>query len=235
MNIYTNEGLVRKNARIAQLAMGGGLAILFGGMILTFMSSQYFYLSMGALILGFILSQVGIYFSNRFGKRPRPYEILNRALKGLDNKYSIYHYLSPTSHLLLGPAGIYVLIPHSQSGRISFSGGRYRQKGGSLYLKIFAQESLGRPEIEVSAETDKIKKFIETSLEADHTPPVRGILVFTHPNVELIEPEDESDIPAAMVTADKLKDLIRKSAKDKTISLNPVQIEEIKNLIPVPE
>ena len=241
MNIYINEPLVMRNSRIAKFAMGGGLAVLFAGMILTFRSTEYFYLSLAALLLGFILSQVGIYFTNRWGRHPRPYEVIDRALKGLDGRYSIYHFLAPVAHLMVGPSGVWVLIPQSQGGTISFQNGRYRQRGGSLYLKIFAQENLGRPDLEAAAEINKIQSLLEKGLEAENTPRVRAALVFINPKVEIVQPEEEdAALPAAMVTADKLKDLVRRSTKDKTtkeksLFLSPGQVEEINNLIFPPE
>ena len=83
MNIIINETLIKRNAKIAQFSMIGGLIVLAGGMVLSFSPNyaRYFYLSLLALLFGFILSQIGIYFTNRFGRRPRPDEQLNQALK----------------------------------------------------------------------------------------------------------------------------------------------------------
>ena len=99
MNHISNEKLIRRNARIAQVSMIGGLLILAGGMFVSFRYQDQFAITLGALLVGFLLSQVGIYFSNRWARRPRPDEILDQSLKGLDNKFTMYHYTTQVSHL----------------------------------------------------------------------------------------------------------------------------------------
>jgi len=148
MKILTNEKLVKRNRRIAQIASLSGLAVLVGGMVISFQRQDLINISFAALIVGFILSQIGIYFTTRWGRSPRPDELINQALKGLDDKYSIYHYTTPASHLLVGPAGLWVLMPRHQRGTVSLYKGHWRHSGGGFmqtYLKLFGQESLGRP------------------------------------------------------------------------------------------
>src|SRR3972149_3074384 len=106
MQIISNEKLIHRNRNIARYSSILGLAILVGGMIISFSRPELIIFSFAALILGFLISQVGIYFTNRWGREPRPDQLLNQALTGLDTKYRIYHFMSPASHLLVGPAGI---------------------------------------------------------------------------------------------------------------------------------
>jgi hypothetical protein len=220
MNIIRNEKLIKRNARIAQFTMIAGLAVLAGGMYYSFRYPEQFGVSLGALMLGFLFSQVGIFFMNRWGRRPRPDEQIDQALKGLDKRYTLYHYTSPVSHLLVGPAGVWVLKPQHQRGVISYERGRWRQRGGGLalqYLKIFAQEGLGRPDMEVLQEIERIQKYLDKALPEETVPPIRAALVFTHPDVQIEMPEDAQP-PAETVPLGKLKDLIRKSAKAKSLS-----------------
>jgi hypothetical protein len=127
--------------------------------------------------------------------------------------------------MLVGPAGVWVLMPYYQKGTISYDEikRRWNQKGGNLYLKIFAQESLGRPDLEALGEVDRVQKFLSQKLPEDSNIPVHVALVFTHPDVEINVPED-SGAPAETIQAAKLKDLIRKSAKSDSISLEKVQM-----------
>jgi hypothetical protein len=224
MNIIRNDALIKRNARIAQFTMIGGLLVLAGGMFISFRYPNQFSFSLGALMLGFLLSQVGIFFTNRWGRRPRPDELLAQALKGMDKKYTLYHYTGPTPHLLVGPAGIWVLMPYYQKGTITYDSnkGRWNQKGGNLYLKIFAQESLGRPDLEALGELDRVQKFFNQKLGEGSVPPLHVALVFTHPDVQINIPED-SGAPAEAVQASKLKDLIRKVAKSDSMSLEKIQ------------
>jgi len=225
MNIESNEKLIRRNARIAQISMIAGLVVLVGGMVLSFQSTDQFGLSLAALLIGFTLSQIGIFFGNRWGRRPRPDEILNQALKGLDGRYTLYHYRTPTAHLLVGPAGIWAIFPRNQRGIITFEKGRYRQRGGGImsgYLKMFAQEGLGRPDLDIEHDRENLQKFLQSKLESENIPPIQAALVFTSDKAS-IEIDEDTELPAVTLTASKLKDHIRKFAKGKPISLDRAQ------------
>jgi len=221
MEIHTNERLIKRNARIGQITSITGLAILAGGMIISFTRPEMFSISLVALLIGFGLSQIGIYFGNRWGRRPRPDEVLDTALKGLDGRYSIYHYTTPTSHLLVGPAGVWVLMPRHQAGTITYdeNKNRWRQQGGNLYLKIFAQENLGRPDLEVGSETHAIASFLEERLGEEKVPEVSAALVMTNEKCVV----DADNAPAPTLEEKKLKDFIKKTAKSKPISLDLVK------------
>ena len=221
MEIHTNERLIKRNARIGQITSITGLAILAGGMIISFTRPEMFSISLVALLIGFGLSQIGIYFGNRWGRRPRPDEVLDTALKGLDGRYSIYHYTTPTSHLLVGPAGVWVLMPRHQAGTITYdeNKNRWRQQGGNLYLKIFAQENLGRPDLEVGSEIHAIASFIEERLGDGKIPEVSAALVMTNEKCVV----DADNAPAPTLEEKKLKDFIKKTAKSKPISLDLVK------------
>ncbi|MFC1921804.1 hypothetical protein ACFLY4_00820 [Chloroflexota bacterium] len=226
MDITTNERLINRNARIGQITSIIGLVVLAGGMFISFTRPELFTISLIALLVGFGLSQIGIYFGNRWGRRPRPDEILDRALKGLDGRYSLYHYSTPTSHLLVGPAGVWVLMPRQQAGTITYDEAkkRWRQKGGNLYLKIFAQENLGRPDLEIGSEMHAISSFLEEKLPGEEVPDVNAALILTNEKVVV----DADNAPAPTLDVRKLKDFIRKTAKGKPISSDLV--EDIKEV-----
>jgi hypothetical protein len=203
MIIETNERLIRRNSMIAKYASILGLIVLFAGFIITLRVPQYASLSFVALIIGFLLSQVGIHYQNRWGRRPRPDELLNAALKGMGGKYSLYHYTTPVSHLLVGPAGVWVLFPHAQRGVITFEKGRWRQKGGGplqAYLRLFAQEGLGRPDLEIGAEVENIRKYLAKSLNEGGVPDIQAALIFTSPQADIQIAED-AEIPIPTLTS----------------------------------
>jgi hypothetical protein len=219
MNIFSNDRLIRRNRRIGLIATLSGLIVLGIGMFISFRYPDLFSYSLLALLVGFILSQVGIYYGNRWGKSPRPDEVLTQALKGFDSKYTLYNYSSPVSHLLVGPAGLWILKPYYQRGTIWFSNGRWKQKGGNWYLKIFAQEGIGRPELEIEAEQNALIKLLNKELPDIELPKIQVALVFFHPQAEIIIDEDENP-PALTIHASKLKEFIRKSAKSKALTID---------------
>lgn len=233
MNIQRNDRMIKRNSQIGRYTMFAGLAVLLGGMFISFKYQEQFTLSMGALILGFILSQVGIFYSNRWGRRPRPDELLDQAMKGLDYKFTIYHYTGPVPHMLLGPSGIWALIPYYQRGTITFQNGRWRQKGGGVlygYLKIFAQEGLGRPDMDAAAEVENIQAFLKKHLPAevfapDSLPPVQAALVFTNERATIDIPDD-AVTPAATVMLKDLKQLVRKGEKGKGLTVEKIKVIE---------
>ncbi len=217
MKIVKNEGLIQRNARISSIITLASLAILGVGMYITFSRPELINWSLIALLVGFLLSQVGIYMTNRWGRKPRPDDVLDKSLKGLDKRYTLYHYTAPAAHLLIGPAGIWVLVPKHQRGTISYRKNRWRQKGGGIflaYLKTFAQEGIGRPDLEMASEVDGVLKWFKKHLPAQDIPSVQSALVFFHPDVEI----DAEGAPAPTLPAKKLKDFIRKQAKEKPLS-----------------
>lgn len=231
MRIITNEKMIKRNANIGRIASFVGLAILAVGMYITFRLPEKISLAWIALLTGFALSQIGIYFGNRWGRRPRPDEQLNDALKGLGDNFTMYHYSSPVAHLLLGPAGILSLIPHQQGGNIVYEKNRWKQKGGNFsqrYLRIFAQEGIGRPDLEISSDINAINNYLRKNTPEDGIgfgiPSAQAVLVFTNERAEINA--EESPVPT--LSAKKLKDFIRKQSKDKVLSPSMVQsIQEI--------
>jgi len=227
MKVITNERLVKRNARIGQVATVGGLLILVGGMVISFRNPNFASLSWLALLLGFALSQVGLYFGNRWGRHPRPDELLDQGLKGLSEQYSIYHYVTPAAHLLVGPSGLWVIMPFYQGGKIVYEKNRYKQKGGGFmqrYLRIFGQEGLGRPELEASAEVANVDKFIKKNIPDGEVKEPSVALVFVNEKAEL----EVDNAPVLTIPLKELKNIVRKTAKEKPLS--PEVIKQINAL-----
>lgn len=229
MNVVIDEKLIKRNARIGQILTIVSLATLGAGMFITFQKPDMLPLSIGALLVGFLLSQVGIYFTNRWGRSPRPDEQISLALKGLDKRYALYHYQTPASHVLVGPAGVWVLIPKHQRGTITYRKNRWRQSGGGFiqnYLKIFAQEGIGRPDLEIESDIEGLTKFLrKNTLEGTEIPEIHAALIFSHPDIDI----QADEAPVLTLPTKKLKDQIRKTAKAK--SLTPEIVSIIQNAI----
>lgn len=217
MKIFKDDKKIQRNAKIGSSVTLVSLVTLGTGMYITFAKPELFSLSILALLVGFILSQVGIYYTNRWGRKPRPDEMLDQALKGLDSRYSFYHYQTPAAHVLIGPAGIWNLIPKHQRGTITYTKNRWRQKGGGLfqgYLRMFAQEGIGRPELEIETDVDRLEKFFKKKFPELEIPSIQSALVFFHPEVEI----DVKDAPSPTLLGKKLKDFIRKTTKKNSLS-----------------
>ena len=98
------------------------------------------------------------------------------------------------------------------------------------YLKIFAQESLGRPDMDVTNAVEEIQTFLKKKLGSDvfpteSLPPVQAALVFTNARAEIAIPED-ADPPAATVMLKELKSLVRKVEKGKGLPVEKIKLIE---------
>jgi len=168
MKIIKNEKLIKRNAAIGSWTSLAALVVLGLGMYISFTRTELFAYSLVALVLGFTLTQIGMYMGNRFGRSPRPDEKLDAGLKGLQNEFVMYHYTTPASHLLVGPAGVWVIMPYHQRGQVTFKKNRWRVSGGGFlqnYMRIFGQEGLGRPDIEIDNDPKSVIAGKDPQLE----------------------------------------------------------------------
>ena len=224
MRIVKNEQLIKRNSRIGQFTSLGGMIALVGGMFVSIRYPQQISIALGALLVGFILTQVSLYLGNRFGRSPRPDESLDASLKGLPGDFTIYHYTTPASHLLVGPAGVWVLLPYRQAGKISFQNNRWRLKGGGFvqnYMRLFGQEGLGRPDADAQAEIRAVEKEFARAMDGGQAPEVRAALVFTNDQAEV----DAADSPLPGLKPKQLKEFLRQKGKEKL--LGAVEIQRI--------
>ena len=237
MKIIRNEKLIKRNSKIGQYAMWAGIVIVFGTVYfaIQFMRNPAMATATSQTVLlvvlfvSIIVSQVSMYFGGRWGRSPRPDEQIDAALKGIPGDYTMYHYLTPASHLLIGPAGVWVMMPYNQRGKITYQKNRWKNSGGGFvqgYMRIFGQESIGRPDLEVSSEVAGLEKFLKKKLTGEESlPPIQAALVFFNPQVEI----EADDAPIPTMPAKKLKELIRKSAKEKP--LDTVTLEKLKSAL----
>jgi hypothetical protein len=213
MRLVTNESLIKRNSTIGRYASIAGLVILIGGLLVSFRPEpQYQFIPFVTLIVGFILSNVGIYFSNRYLKY-RGDKALENNLKGFDDKYHLYNYRLPTPHFLIAPNGLFALIPKFQRGVVTWNGKRWSHKGGNFFLNLFGQEGLGNPTAEAVAEAQSASKFLVKKL-GQGVPPVQAIVVFCNPETTI----EAKDAPIPAMHIKQLKEYMRKLPKGPTLS-----------------
>ena len=206
MRLYTDEKLIDRQSKIARYTTFGGLAILLGSLAVSFMEN--YVLAYVALFIGFILAYIGSTLANRWIKEPRGDHALVKALKGFDNKHQLYNFLPPVSHFLVMPTGVLVFKIKPHDGAINYQNGKWnRPWKPSRLLGGMGQEALGNPIAELNTEIEKVKKYIADKMPNAALVPVDGYVVFTDPTAKLSI--DDSSLP--VVTADNLKDTLRKS------------------------
>lgn len=223
MKIIKNEKLIERNSKIGNWISLAALIILGLGMYISIAQPDLFVLSLICLAIGFILTQVGMYMGSRFGRSPRPDEKLDTGLKGLHSEFSIYHYSSPVSHLLVGPSGVWVLLPYHQGGRIFFEKNRWKIKGGGFiqsYMRIFGQEGIGRPDLEAESQVDVVRKFLAKKMNESAIPEIKPILVFTNEQVEL----EANESPIAALKLKQLKEFLRQGSKNRALTSDQIKV-----------
>ena len=129
----------------------------------------------------------------------------------------MYHYTTPVSHLLVGPAGVWVMMPYHQRGQAMFKKNRWRLSGGGFvqsYMRIFGQEGLGRPDIEIDNEIRSLKKHLSKKMDESEIPEINALMVFTDDTVEI----DGEGSPVPAMKLKQVKDFMRQKAKEKKLS-----------------
>jgi hypothetical protein len=222
MRIETNEKLYKRNTRAALLANLTGLFLLAGSVYVLFGAPSQFGRYLLFLLGGVIFTQIGNYFG-RWNKRPD--HAINQALKSLDNSYTIYHFRSPVAHLLLGPSGIWILLPRYTRGTVTYDAKRrrWRARGGRLLGRLL-QEGIGRPVQEASLEAEFLDSFFQKNWTGGELH-VQAALVFVEPETEV----QASEAPLLSVSVKKLKQVaIRGDSKG---HLSREQIRQLNQLI----
>ena len=221
MKIIKNEKLIKRNSTIGNWTSLGALVVLGVGMYISFTRTDLFVYALAALLVGFTLTQIGMYMGNRYGRSPRPDEKLDAGLKGLSGDFTFYHYSTPASHLLVGPAGAWILMPYHQRGNVTFRKNRWNMSGGGFlqsYMRIFGQENLGRPDIEIDSEIRNLKKYFEKHMDGSAIPEITPLMVFTSDEVEI----HAEDAPISALKLKQVKEFIRQKAKERKLSTQTI-------------
>ena len=229
MKIIKNEQKIRRNAQLGSWTSLAAMAVLGLGMYISFTRTDLIVYSLVALIAGFTLTQIGMYMGSKYGRSPRPDEKLDAGLKGLSNEFSIYHYTTPVSHLLVGPAGVWVLMAYHQRGQVIYKKNRWHISGGGFmqgYMRIFGQEGLGRPDYDIEGEVGALKKYLSKQMDAEEIPDIYAVIVFTSDGVEI----DADDAPIPALKIKQLKEFMRQRGKGKLIS--QTQLAAVKAALP---
>ena len=213
MKVIRNDKLIARNKKISQIVLFSSLGFIALGIFWSLRNPQSKTGSLSYLVLipAYILVQISIYLSNRWGRSPRPDEIVTNSLKGLNNEYTLFIYQTDVPHLLLGPAGLIIINPYHQSGEVTFDQekGKFKQKGGANFItKLFGQENIPnivRESIQLNEDFSKYLKKIKISSEVS----LEIINIFHSIEAEV----HAENAPYKTIHARKLKVFIRKKAK----------------------
>ena len=207
MKIVRNDKLIKRNKTIGNVASIAGIAILIFGLVMSFNADAVKTLiSFIALIVGFVVSQLSTYFVTRFGRQPRYDEVIAENLSKLNDNYTFYVYSTPVPMVLVGPAAIWIPITLQAGGEIYYDK-KWKQRGGRLMLKLFGQENIGKPTMDIDSNVAEIAKILKKEMPANQALPIKGILVSMNPETKI---GDVSTAPDLIVEPDALRRTIRK-------------------------
>lgn len=243
MKVYRDLNQIQRKDKWGKRFSMIGLAILFVGLLasfiptwyppdepaqtslLRFLQANWSRISFVALPLGFVSASIGSYFVNRFSRRrwvgnkqlARPDEVLERSLKGMDDKYAYYAFALPATYVVAGPCGVLTFAVRSDKGRIVGSGDRWREPFSfGRMMTVFAREGLGNPIRDVADQQQKIRDLlaqVDEESEGDLSladVPMDGAAVFLNPQIEL--DIDGPSMPA--LRADQVKAFVRRKTKE---------------------
>jgi hypothetical protein len=222
MQVTTDLTLVEKGQKYGRITSLVGLLILIGGLIFSFqqisggIQGGYAVIVVyAALLIGFILSNVGIFLANRWLREPRADQLLEKVLKSFDNRYRLYNYCLPARHVLLTPAGLVVLLMKRQDGEITVEGDRWRRKFTFMrLLRFFVEEGLGNPTEEVRHETGLMRTLLAEEMPETDIP-VIPLVVFTAPEAKLELDIQNPSVPVVHVS--DLKAQVRELGQERAL------------------
>jgi hypothetical protein len=160
----------------------------------------------------------GILLKNRWGRRPRIDQILDHSLKGLDSKFTLFHYELGANHVLISPSGIFALVPAIHDGQITYEEDKWWQirKTRRGESKRKQNKLINDTNLEVQALQRTLKRKLPQIGEAE----VKPILVFLHPDA--VVKAEQAPIYASHVK--KLKPFLRKLGKGSTLDEEQIEI-----------
>lgn len=193
MRVVINEALIHRNRKISHILFFISLTGMGIGFFMTWTtdpSSGANQLSCLILPLLLLLTLTSVRMANTWIREPRPVEVLNNSLKGLGQKYTIFHHLLPAPHVLIGPEGVFTLTPIWQDRTYRVKGKKWYGDEGLLrklngYLR---QDLIGNPFADAALQAQQVERLL-AKIAPDAEIKVQPLVVLIHPRAS-VEVED---------------------------------------------
>ncbi len=218
MKIIIDQKSVKRNSMIGKILRWVSLGCMLAGLIAVFSEDistnpNLFAVYFSIMIVGVLLSSVSSYFTTRFGKSPRPDELINKSLKGLDDRFQIFHYRSSIPHLLSGPAGVWSIIPTFVDGEIIFDEkkGNWIHKRNSILNRVLQKEYFPNPLSEYKHHHKEFEKIISSLNKNNNSPELKVLVLLLHKNASISGISEKDNI--LILASEKIKDRFRKMSK----------------------
>src|SRR5438105_173263 len=231
MQLVANQQLVRNRARLGVGFHIGALVVFAIGLVLSLQidaTREVPLASWAAILLGLVLYTLGQTQLRRWGPRHRQEEQLGQAIRGLDDRYKLFAFLSSSlpDYILVSPAGVHVLIVRQEDGQIACVRDQWRRTSRSRFaLGGLFGPSLGNP----SADSARQQQRVQTLLTAEGLTdvPTGGVIVFTSPRVQL----RVEGCTATVTRVKELKDVLRRLAgKGQNVALTSARVRDVQRI-----
>lgn len=202
MKVIIDRDKLQRRARFSHAASLGGMLAILVSVALPLWRASLTTISTVLLVAGFVVATVGIYFANRWVKRPRPEDTIDQALKGSSDTWRMYHYAFAAEHLLATPNGLIAIDSCTLEGAFTYKEGRWRQKlTPGRAMRFFVEESFGNPIERALGQARTVQTWLESKLADGTRVPVQAMVVFVHPAARL----EVQGSPIPVVTPDRLR------------------------------
>ena len=226
MQLVANQQLVKNRVRLGAAFHIGAFALFVGALILTTQTDvtrELPIFSWLAILVGMVLYSFGQTQLRRWGPRNRQEEQLGQAIRGLDDRYKLYAFISSSlpDYILVSPAGVHVLVVRSEGGRVACVRDRWNRAGARL--GAFFGSGLGNPTADVQRQVNQVRALL-TREGVEAQIPIAGLVVFTNPRVML-------RVEACSIGVTRLKDLkdvLRRAAgKGQNVALSAARVRDV--------
>jgi len=228
MQLVANQQLVKNRVRLGLVFHFGAMAVLIGGAVLSTQldpQREIAWQTWVAFIAGLGLYTLGQTQLRRWGPGKRQEEQLGQAIRGLDDRYKLYAFLSSSlpDYILVSPAGVQVLVTRTDGGQISCVRDKWKSSGSRL-MSLFGP-GLGNPSADAARQLQKLRALlVEWALQ---DVPTSSVIVFTNARAQLRVEGASSTITRIK----ELKDVLRRMAgKGTSVALTTSRIREIQRL-----
>ncbi|MEN6435394.1 MAG: nuclease-related domain-containing protein [Anaerolineaceae bacterium] len=203
MKQVIDRNRINKNALLSNIASIGGLLILMASVILPVFVKGTSIISGIMMVVGLGVAMVGIYFANRWVRKPRPEDRLDKVLKGLSEKYVLFHYPHlPSDHILLTPASVIVIETINIGGDYFFKNGKWKENMTiGRAIRYIVEEHLGDPCRAAKESANAIHTKLNQIEGLSGSIPVKPVVVFTHPATQL----ESLNPPIPVMKVEKLR------------------------------
>jgi hypothetical protein len=225
MQLVANQQLVKNRVRLGLGFHLGALGVFAVGLVSSMQIDATRDLplaSWGSIALGLVMYSLGQTQLRRWGPRHRQAEPLGQAIKGLDDRYKLYAFISSSlpDYILVTPAGVHVLIVRQDAGLITCTRDEWRKPSGRL-AGLFGP-GLGNPSADAQRQLQRLRKLLTEAGMSDL--PTSALIVFTNPKAQL----KVEGCSSTVTRLKELKDVLRRMAgKGQTVALSSSRVREV--------